>query len=110
MSLLNVEHLTHGFGDRAIFDDVSFRLLKGEHIGLVGANGDTEYITAVRLQHAKILLEIGEISISTVANKVGISNASYLSALLKKHYGIRLKQSFHNLLEEGYHTFQKDLC
>lgn len=47
-----------------------------------------EYITAVRLQHAKILLEIGEISISEVANKVGISNASYLSALLKKHYGI----------------------
>ena len=40
MSLLNVEHLTHGFGDRAIFDDVSFRLLKCEHIGLVGANGE----------------------------------------------------------------------
>lgn len=37
--ILNVEHLTHGFGDRAIFQDVSFRLLKGEHIGLVGANG-----------------------------------------------------------------------
>jgi len=32
--------LTHGFGDRAIFNDVSFRLLKGEHIGLVGANGE----------------------------------------------------------------------
>ncbi len=31
MSILNVEHLSHGFGDRAIFDDVSFRLLKGEH-------------------------------------------------------------------------------
>ncbi|MCQ2492516.1 MAG: ATP-binding cassette domain-containing protein [Lachnospiraceae bacterium] len=40
MSILNVEHLTHGFGDRAIFDDVSFRLLKGEHIGLFGANGE----------------------------------------------------------------------
>ena len=40
MSILNVEHLTHGFGDRAIFDDVSFRLLKGEHIGLIGANGE----------------------------------------------------------------------
>ncbi|MBO5509076.1 MAG: ABC-F family ATP-binding cassette domain-containing protein [Lachnospiraceae bacterium] len=38
--ILNVEHLTHGFGDRAIFNDVSFRLLKGEHIGLVGANGE----------------------------------------------------------------------
>ena len=40
MSILNVEHLTHGFGDRTIFQDVSFRLLKGEHIGLIGANGE----------------------------------------------------------------------
>ncbi len=40
MSILNVENLTHGFGDRAIFEDVSFRLLKGEHIGLIGANGE----------------------------------------------------------------------
>lgn len=40
MSILNVEHLSHGFGERAIFEDVSFRLLKGEHIGLVGANGE----------------------------------------------------------------------
>ena len=29
MSILNVEHLSHGFGDRAIFEDVSFRLLRG---------------------------------------------------------------------------------
>lgn len=35
-----MEHLSHGFGDRAIFQDVSFRLLKGEHIGLIGANGE----------------------------------------------------------------------
>jgi ATPase subunit of ABC transporter with duplicated ATPase domains len=40
VSILNVEHLSHGFGDRAIFHDVSFRLLKGEHIGLIGANGE----------------------------------------------------------------------
>ncbi len=40
MSILNVENLTHGFGDRAIFQNVSFRLLKGEHIGLIGANGE----------------------------------------------------------------------
>ncbi|MGN0316589.1 MAG: ABC-F family ATP-binding cassette domain-containing protein [Lachnospira sp.] len=40
MSILNVEHLTHGFGDRAIFDDVSFRLLAGEHVGLVAPNGE----------------------------------------------------------------------
>ena len=40
MSILNVEHLSHGFGDRAIFEDVSFRLEKGEHVALVGANGE----------------------------------------------------------------------
>lgn len=40
MSILTVTNLSHGFGDRAIFDDVSFRLLKGEHIGLIGANGE----------------------------------------------------------------------
>lgn len=40
MSILNVEGLSHGFGDRTIFTNVSFRLLKGEHIGLVGANGE----------------------------------------------------------------------
>lgn len=40
MSILTVENLSHGFGNRAIFEDVSFRLLKGEHIGLIGANGE----------------------------------------------------------------------
>ena len=40
MSILNVEHLNHGFGDRAILKDVTFRLLKGEHVGFVGANGE----------------------------------------------------------------------
>lgn len=40
MSILEVKHLSHGFGERTIFEEVSFRLLKGEHIGLVGANGE----------------------------------------------------------------------
>lgn len=38
--ILNVKNLSHGFGDRAIFENVSFRLLKGEHIGLIGTNGE----------------------------------------------------------------------
>ena len=40
MSLLIVENVTHGFGGRRILEDASFRLLKGEHIGLIGANGE----------------------------------------------------------------------
>ena len=40
ITFITSQNLTHGFGDRAIFDNVSFRLLKGEHIGLIGANGE----------------------------------------------------------------------
>lgn len=39
MSLLNVENLSHTFGDRTLFKEVSFRLLAEDHVGLVGANG-----------------------------------------------------------------------
>ena len=38
MSLLVVEGLSHSFGDRTLFKDVSFQL-NNEHVGLVGANG-----------------------------------------------------------------------
>ena len=40
MSILNVENVNHGFGARKILEGASFRLLKGEHVGLVGANGE----------------------------------------------------------------------
>ena len=60
MSILNVEHLTHGFGDRAIFQDVSFRLLKGEHIGLVGANGEGKS-TFMNIITGKLMPDEGKI-------------------------------------------------
>lgn len=40
MSILTVENVSQGFGARKILEDVSFRLLKGEHVGLIGANGE----------------------------------------------------------------------
>ncbi|MDR3562578.1 MAG: ABC-F family ATP-binding cassette domain-containing protein [Negativicutes bacterium] len=40
MSVLTVENVTHGFGARKILENASFRLLKGEHVGLIGANGE----------------------------------------------------------------------
>ncbi len=60
MSILTVENLTHGFGDRAIFDDVSFRLLKGEHIGLVGANGEGKS-TFMNIITGKLMPDAGKI-------------------------------------------------
>ena len=38
--MLNVQNVTHGYGARRILEDASFRLAKGEHVGLVGANGE----------------------------------------------------------------------
>lgn len=40
MSILTVTDLNHTYGGREILKNVSFRLLKGEHVGLIGANGE----------------------------------------------------------------------
>ena len=60
MSILNVENLSHGFGDRTIFTNVSFRLLKGEHIGLVGANGEGKS-TFMNIITGKLMPDEGKI-------------------------------------------------
>lgn len=60
MSILNVTNLSHGFGDRAIFKDVSFRLLKGEHIGLIGANGEGKS-TFMNIVTGKLMPDEGNI-------------------------------------------------
>lgn len=39
MSIIHVEGLTHAYGDKFVLRDVSFRLLHGEHVGIVGPNG-----------------------------------------------------------------------
>lgn len=60
MSILNAEHITHGFGARQILDDASFRLLKGEHVGLVGANGEGKS-TFLGIITGKIMPDAGKI-------------------------------------------------
>lgn len=39
MSLLEVEGLSHSFGENTLYRNASFTLNKGEHIGIVGQNG-----------------------------------------------------------------------
>ncbi len=58
--ILNVTNLSHGFGDRAIFENVSFRLLKGEHIGLVGANGEGKS-TFMNIVTGKLMPDEGKV-------------------------------------------------
>ena len=96
MSILNVEHLSHGFGDRAIFQDVSFRLLKGEHIGLVGANGEGKS-TFMNIITGKLMPDEGKVE---WAKNV---NVGYLDqhTVLEKGMTIRevLKNAFAPLFE-----------
>ncbi len=60
MSILNVENVTHGFGARRILEDSSFRLLKGEHVGLVGANGEGK-TTFLNIITGKLMPDEGKI-------------------------------------------------
>lgn len=96
MSILNVEHLSHGFGDRAIFNDVSFRLLKGEHIGLVGANGEGKS-TFMNIVTGKLMPDDGKVEWSKNVR------AGYLDqhTVLEKGMTIRdvLKSAFAYLFE-----------
>lgn len=60
MSILNVENVSHGFGARKILEDVSFRLLKGEHVGLIGANGEGKS-TFLNIITGKLMPDAGKV-------------------------------------------------
>lgn len=60
MSILNVEHVNHDFGGRTILEDASFQLLNGEHVGLVGANGEGKS-TFLNIITGKLMPDSGKI-------------------------------------------------
>lgn len=60
MSVLTVENVNHNFGGRGILENASFRLLKGEHVGLVGANGEGKS-TFLKIITGKLMPDSGKI-------------------------------------------------
>ena len=96
MSILEVKNLSHGFGDRAIFENVSFRLLKGEHIGLVGANGEGKS-TFMSIVTGKLQPDEGKVECSKYVT------AGYLDqhAVLEKGMTVRdvLRTAFDELFK-----------
>ena len=40
MSICRAIDVSHGFGERKILEHATFAINKGEHIGLIGANGE----------------------------------------------------------------------
>lgn len=71
--------MNHGFGDRAIFEDVSFRLLKGEHVGLIGANGEGKS-TFMNIVTGKLMPDEGNVIWS---NNVRVGYMDQHAALMK---------------------------
>lgn len=61
MSILEVEGLSHSYRDKILFNNASCRLLRGEHIGLVGINGSGKS-TFLRILTKQLLPDKGRIS------------------------------------------------
>lgn len=61
MSIVTVENISHSFGGRQILENVSFRLLSGEHVGLIGANGEGKS-TFLNILTGKLIPEEGKVS------------------------------------------------
>jgi ATPase subunit of ABC transporter with duplicated ATPase domains len=100
MSILTIENMSHSFGDRTLFSNVSFKLLKGEHIGLIGANGEGKS-TFMKIITNQILPDTGTIEWNRkfsigymdqhVALKEGIIAIDYLKEAFVDLYDIENK-------------------
>ena len=60
MSLLEIEGLTHSFGENLLYKNAGFTLNKGEHIGIVGQNG-TGKSTLIKICTEQIIPDNGRI-------------------------------------------------
>lgn len=60
MSLLEIEGLTHTFGDNLLYKNAGFTLNKGEHVGIVGQNG-TGKTTLIKICTEQVIPDEGRI-------------------------------------------------
>ena len=60
MSLLEIEGLTHSFGENLLYKNADFSLNRGEHIGVVGQNG-TGKSTLIKICTEQIMPDAGHV-------------------------------------------------
>ena len=61
MSLLEIEGLTHSFGENLLYKNADFSLNRGEHIGVVGQNG-TGKSTLIKICTEQIMPDAGRVT------------------------------------------------
>ena len=67
--VIDVKHVTKRFGDRTIIKDLTFRVTKGDRIGIVGANGAGKS-TLLKLLTGEIQPDEGTVKLSNTLNGV----------------------------------------
>ncbi|HWR07260.1 ABC-F family ATP-binding cassette domain-containing protein [Sporomusa sp.] len=96
MSVLTVENVSHGFGARTILTEASFRLLKGEHVGLIGANGEGKS-TFLNIITGQLTPDEGKVEWS---NRVTVGYLDQHSVLTKgKTIRDVLREAFQNMFD-----------
>ncbi len=95
MSILTVKNMSHSYGGRIIYEDVSFRLNKGEHIGFIGANGEGKS-TFMRIITDKLMPDEGVIQWS---NRVRVG---YLDQHAELEKGVTVRDTLRGAFDYLY--------
>lgn len=100
MSFVTVEQLSHSFGEKVIFKNIEFRLLAGEHIGLVGPNGAGKS-TLMKILSKELLPDEGKIDWHPKVK------AGYLEQQIDLTAGVSIKAFLNGAFEVFYEKEQR---
>jgi ABC transport system ATP-binding/permease protein len=81
--VIDLKHVTKAFGDRTIIRDLTFRVARGDRIGIVGANGAGK-TTLLRLLTGELAPDGGTVALSPTLNGVVIDQQRKLMAPEKR--------------------------
>ncbi len=70
-SVISAEHVTKNFGDRAIIRDFSFRIQRGDRIGIVGGNGAGK-TTLLKLLTGELAPDSGSVTLAKTLDMIFI--------------------------------------
>lgn len=99
MSILQVTNLSHNYGGREILRNVNFRLLNGEHVGLVGPNGEGKS-SFLNIITGKLMPDVGEIEWAKRVRVGYLDQHSYLEEGMTIKYVLKDAFSYLYGIEE----------